>query len=194
MSGLMAALVFAATAQGAEPVRAAVTDEVRTVSAQFSMKRRFAGSDAEMSIIGSMALEKGRRLKWRTDKPVGSVTVISSDGISTWDALTDRWMERKATDMPWLKTVFSCQNALLSGDFDRAEGFAVERRKDGWIVATPATPELAALFSRMEVRFSEDGRLAQKVMMVESGGDATIIEFSQVKINEVLPEGEWKAH
>ena len=198
MSGLIAALVLAASAQVAapvaEPASAAVTGEVRTVLARYVMKRRFADLGAEMSITGSMALEKDRRLRWGTDKPVGSVTVISSEGIRMWDAMTGKRQERKASDLPWLKTIFSCQSALLSGDFERAEGFAVERRTDGTVVAKPVRPELAALFSRMEVRFSRDGRLAERVTMVESGGDTTTIDFSQVKINEVLPEGEWEAH
>lgn len=192
MPGLIAALVFAAAIRDAGPVQAADGD-VRTVRAQYVMKRRFADLDAEMTIVGSMALEKGRRLKWCTDKPVGSVTVISSEGICVWDAMTGKRLERKVSDVPWLKTIFSCQSALLSGDFGHAEGFSVSRREDGTVVATPDSPELAAVFARMEVRFSKDGRLAEKVAMIEGGGDVTTIEFSQVKINEVLPEGEWKA-
>lgn len=161
----------------------AFLDEVDTLEADFEQVLRDADGRVLERAAGTLALSRPSRFRWRYREPFEQLVV--ADGRNLW--IHDAELEQ-VTVTPLDEHAASSPAMLLSGDRAVREGFTVvETFGDDGLDWVRLEPELASTDFR-DVLIGFDGRVPQRLELVDGLGQVTRIELSGVVVNAELDE------
>ncbi len=196
---LAATLLLAASATAQTPL-ASLTNAAdlmrlagcRTMRGAYTQTRHIQALDLDFTITGTMALERDGRLLWRAEKPIEYACVMTKDKLVQWDGETKKVLEVSARKFPWLRLLYDCQAAWVSGDIAAlARIFQLSFRNHG-LLLVPLATDARELFRTMEITFAPDYSRVASVLLHETSGDTLRIEFHDVILNQPLPEETWQ--
>ena len=165
----------------------------RFTVADFVQTRKLSEMDMELKIRGKMIFERGGKLRWQTDAPMRSVTIIEKGRLEHLDLETGKLAVVPQTQFPWLKILRDSLDDWLSGDPERLAGkFETASPEPGVLVLTPRDPEIRKLYRLAVIRFAPDGKTVNSVRIEETSGDVLAIEFLRIRKDPVLPETLWR--
>jgi outer membrane lipoprotein-sorting protein len=185
----------------AGPSGAATTDEVlarlarnaagiQTLQARIVQEKRLEMFQDTVTSRGRFAYRRPDRLRWELTEPVATGFVVAGSSGRRWHGLTGRTEPFELERDPMMKVV---AGQLLG--WARAD-FGAMQREFRIAVASelPITLQLEPLaagtfVARVTMVFAKSGDHVESVTIEEKGGDRTVIRFTDVQVNQPLPDG-----
>ncbi len=189
---LLCFLCFAA--QGAEAVLekiAANFSGIETLRADFTQERELKALNATLTMRGSFALEHRKRMLWRVDSPLFSISIISAEELQQWDADSGKILRLSASYLPWLKLLFANLSGWMTADAELlAKEFAVSAEGTR-LLLVPKTSGIGSYIRRIELEFDDGFTLVRQAKFVETAGDTVTVTFTDTVRNQPIPEEIW---
>jgi len=136
---------------------------------------------------GSVAISRPGKLRWEIRKPSPQLIVGDGEKISIYDAEL-----KQVTVRPAGKAIGGSPAALLAGKNDLENNFTLAEagQAEGlnWVEATPKVGDSG--FEKVRLGFA--GADLKAMELYDSFGQTTVIHFSKLERNPVLPAGSFK--
>lgn len=187
------ALVFAvlaapALAADATAELVARLSALQTLQGDFTQTTLDQDDTRLQEAAGEMVLARGNRFWWHTTEPFEQLAV--SDGVTLWvydvdlEQVIQKPMNDQIANTPAL--LFSGDPASVSGAFS----VEVPERGDDTVVYLLRPKADDALFSRLEVRFTDERPVAMR--LEDALGQKTLVEFIDLKVNRRVDEARFR--
>jgi len=166
----------------------AVASESKTphkLAADFKMTRTLLVLSDQIYSSGKLILGGPGLLRWETVSPSRSLLVVNH--TKAWIQYPDLDVTRQfdiGSD-PVMKVLSQHLFALTKGTFEELDKWYDIEEKNGVTRLRPKQPELGTVFSEIAVSVGPRG-VVQRVEMKSTGGDVTVIEFNNVRIDPTL--------
>ncbi len=166
----------------------------QTVQGSFTQVRHITSLGMDFTLKGEMAIEKNGRMLWKVDSPLRYICVMTRDTLKQWDGETGKVQEISAKQFPWLRILYDCQAAWISGDLHALSHFFViaATEPERKLHLIPLQPETKTLFQKLEITFAEDFRGVASILLHETNGDTLHITFHDLKIDQPIPDSRWQ--
>lgn len=163
---------------------------IRSLECDFVQVRESSLIEGEVRSSGKMYFSEPSKLRWEYLKPEQSAFVLNADKALTINARGRSELNANTNRM--VKGLSSMILGSISGScLSDQRNFKVSiEEKDGEWVATliPQRRDLKQMWSSLVIRFDKDSKCARGIVLNEPGGDRTVIEFSNVKLNRTITE------
>lgn len=193
---LTACLFLICTAlPAAQPLaeRLAPLKKARVTSADYTQVRTIADLEMQVTIKGSMVYERDGRLRWQTNSPVRTITIIGKDQLQNYDCETDKLITVDAKKFPWLTLIRESFTDTFAGDPEALQKrFDVKEITSHTLELKPKDADFTDWAQKMSITFRQDFSAVEKVEILEKSGDKLEITYSNIKLDPVLPESIWK--
>ncbi len=166
--------------------------DVRTVRSDFVQEKRLKAFSRSMRSEGRMYLEKPDKLRWEYLSPGRSGFAVNGGSALRWSEFEPETQPFALEDDPLAKAVSQQLLAWAGVDLDRlGTRFAIEvvRAEPPVLRLTAKDERLGDYLHELRIHFAADLRSVIRVELHEPGGDATVLDFLNTKLNESLPEG-----
>lgn len=167
---------------------------VRTLSADFTQKKKMAMFNAPVVISGHIHIADPDRFAWVVKNPVAYSLIISGDTVKKWDAvngtqslsLNDNPMFREVVDQ--ITFWFSGNYAACTKDYDAS--ILQESPLELAFVPKAHNPASQVL-SKIILVFQQDLTYLHRIVLHEKKSDVTELAFSNIKINTPQDPSVW---
>lgn len=170
--------------------------QTATFSARFKQIKKFRILTSAIELDGHLYINRAPfRLAWRIEKPMLYTVIMNDDRLLQWDEETARTREYKFNDNPVLKVVSQTYHDILLGDFSQiARDCDITVVKSTYTikVVPKAGSNMGKAVAAITFRFNENFHHLVRIDVIESGGNTTVTDFSDIKINEPIAENAWK--
>jgi outer membrane lipoprotein carrier protein len=169
---------------------------VETVQADFVQEKTLSVLNHTLTIKGHFALQKPNQLVWIVREPVKYAVCIDGDEIRQWDEDTNQVQVIHLGGDPTFQAVTQQLQAWFMGDYKvLAESYDVEAQGDNPLrlgfVPKPGTM-VAKVLQRVDLTFGQDDLYIDKMVVQEAGGDLTVLQFNNTKLNQPIPKETWE--
>ena len=169
---------------------------ITSVQADFVEKKNLAMLDHTLTISGHMALEKPDRMIWVVSRPVGYAIRIRGDEVSQWDEDTNRVDVIHLGGDPTFKAVSEQMQAWFLGNYkvlgDSYEVFVVAEHPLSLRFVPKGDTMVAKLLKQVDLTFSADENYIDGMVVRETGGDTTTLNFANARINQPVDKTTWE--
>lgn len=157
--------------------------EVQSATGQFTQSTVGAQGRTQPAQSGEFSFQRPGRFKWAVQNPYEQLIVSDGKQVIQYDPDLAQVTQREVD-----QAIGTSPAAILFGTGALEQAFNVTALpdKDGlqWLRATPKTAD--AGFSRVELGFNNN--LPQRVELLDSFGQTTRVELSNIKPNPSLPQ------
>lgn len=171
--------------------------QMTTFSAKFKQVKKFRILASPMLLEGSIYINRSPfKLSWNIEKPIGYTAVISDDKLMQYDKETDQTKEYKFSDNPMLGMIAKTYHDILLGDFSGiSKECDITVDKDAYTInVTPLSESnMRKAVSKITFVFNQDFCYLVSISIDEPGDNSTVIDFSDIKLNSIIPEKAWIA-
>lgn len=167
-------------------------EDVRTVRSDFVQEKRLRVFSGIMRSEGRMYLEKPDKLRWEYLAPGRSGFAVNGGRAQRWSEFEPASESFALEDDPLSKAVSQQLLAWAGVDLERlGTRFAMvaEQAEPPVLRLTARDERLGGYLRELRIHFASDLRSVTRVELHEPGGDATVLEFMNTRLNEPLPEG-----
>lgn len=155
----------------------------RYTTADFIQKRHLKAMDMTLEIKGSMVYERNGRLRWQTDSPLKTVTVINSSMLTHFDAETGKTATLDTAKLKQMKELLGNLAAWMSGDIAEIRKFcSIRVAGKNTLELVPLAGKSFAQFAGCSISFLPDFSGIKSIKINEPSGDTLEITF----FNQVL--------
>lgn len=168
---------------------------VSTLQADFIQKKRISSMKHTLTIKGELALDRHGRMAWRVSSPIQYVCLIDGSTLTQWDADSDTVLKLDTSKNPALQVLAKSMGNYFSGRFDEmANEFSITAKGKDTLFLVPRKSSMISRFiESIEFRTSPDYSFITRVAIREVNGDEAVIEYSNVRKNQPVPESTWRA-
>ena len=168
-------------------------EKVKVTSADYTQIRTVAELEMQLTIKGSMICESGGRLRWQSDSPVKSITLIDKDSLTNYDCESGKAVKLSAKKFPWLALIRESFMDTFTGNLQSLrKRFTIKEENRFTLLLVPVDETIASWVKTMRLTFTEDFSAVKKIEIVEKSGDKLEIICSNIVINPTIPEKMWK--
>lgn len=171
--------------------------KMTTFSAKFKQIKNFRILTSPMLLEGSIYINRTPfKLAWNIEKPIGYTAIISEDKLLQWDKETNHTKEYKFSDNPILGMIAKTYHDILLGDFSGISkecDISIDEPAYTINVIPKTNSNMSKAVSRIIFVFNKDFCYLVSISIDEPGGNSTIIDFSDIKLNSAIPEKAWIA-
>jgi outer membrane lipoprotein-sorting protein len=164
--------------------------ETETLSSRFVQEKNLAMFSEKLLSQGFFVYQAPDRLRWELLAPVGSGFVLRGDQGERWNSLSRERGHFSVESDPIMGVIAQQLLAWARVDLD----WLKKRYQMKVIASQPVSLRLIPLDSGeagfiryLQIRFAKNRRYIDEVLMMEQGGDSTLLRFNDVKLNEPLP-------
>ncbi len=161
-----------------------------TIESRFVQKKTLSVLSETVTSDGIMYYKKEDNLRWQYNKPYSYIFILSSgkvyikndNKVNSFDTESNKLFKEISRIM-----IGSVRGNLLSQNND----FTIQyywSSKTVMVSLTPKSGELKKLMSLVKLTFSTSDWLVQSIELIESGGDNTIITFTEKNVNKGIPD------
>jgi len=181
---LLLLLLFAAV-----PGLQAETQRVESVQADFVQQKN-------MAILARPLISKGRflfqapdSLRWEYFTPLHSVLLMDKGQIRKFVEQDGKFVEESGMGLNAMQVVMQEISGWLDGNIHDTKSFLATQTDTNHVLLTPREPALAKIISRIELTLlGERSGLMKSVVLYEGENSSTRMNFSDAKLNEVIPK------
>lgn len=172
---------------------------IQSMKCEFVQTKRSAMLDGDLVVQGMMYYRQGGLLRWEYVSPEFSMimngTLVSFSGEGRNDVM-DINQSKMFKEIGRIM-----MNCMLGRSLTDESGFSVNMSEtdDEWIARLdPLRREMKRIFSEIVLHFDKKSCYVNAIELNESGGDSTLIEFSEVltdididdSVFEIMTDGE----
>ncbi|MGA2441847.1 MAG: outer membrane lipoprotein carrier protein LolA [Tepidisphaeraceae bacterium] len=169
---------------------------ITSVQTDFVEKKNLAMLDHTLTISGHMAMEKPDRLIWVVRLPVQYAIRIRGDEVSQWDEDTNHVDVIHLGGDPTFKAVSEQMQAWFLGNYkvlgDSYEVFVVAEHPLSLRFVPKGDTMVAKLLKEVDVTFSADEDYIDGMVVRETGGDTTTLNFTNARLNQPVEKATWE--
>ncbi|HWR96912.1 MAG TPA: outer membrane lipoprotein carrier protein LolA [Candidatus Methanoperedens sp.] len=185
----------------ATPSGAATTDEVlarlargaaavETLQARIVQEKRLEMFQDTVTSRGRFAYRRPDRLRWELTEPVATGFVVAGSSGRRWHGLTGRTEPFELERDPMMKVVAGQLLGWARADFGAMQReFRIAVASEAPITLQLEPLAAGAFVARVTMVFSKSGDHVESVTVEEKGGDRTVMRFTDVEVNQPLPDG-----
>jgi outer membrane lipoprotein-sorting protein len=169
---------------------AAATRKTNTIEAGFIQEKNLSILSEKIITKGKFMFQKENKLRWEYTDPFHYLIILNNGKIFTRDEEKNTTIDSKNNKM------FAEINTIILGSV-QGNLFNDEKRflptfyydKDGYLVKLkPLMPSLKEFLSEIKIYFDATDFSVRRLIMQESSGDYTKIDFTGKKINIPIPD------
>ncbi len=195
---ILSAALSCVAGEGAEEILQKIRRKmgaVSTLQAEFVQKKRIASLKHTLMIRGELALDRKGKMAWRVHSPMRYVCLIDGNSLTQWDEASDSVLKLDVSKNPALQVLSKSMTRYFGGRFDEmADEFSISLQGPLSLRLVPRKESMISRFIReIEVETSPDYSFITRVVIREVGGDESVIEYSNVRRNQPVPESTWRA-
>jgi outer membrane lipoprotein-sorting protein len=194
----------APTTQSAETLAprellAHIQKQLRTVEAMqadFIQQKRLAMLKHTLTIRGQFAMQKPNKVIWIVNEPTKYAIRVDGDEITQWDEDTNKVQVIHVGGDPTFKAITEQIQAWFLGDYK-----VLEQSYDVYLLsdkplslrfAPKAGTMVSKLVKNIEVTFGNDELQIDKMIVNETSGDSTTLNYSNVRLNQPIDNKTWE--
>lgn len=161
---------------------------VQSFSCNFTQKRELSLFPEPVIFTGNLKLIRPDRLRWAFTAPIPSVLIFNgkkglrcneNQEVNHFDLETD----------PIMKVVAEQLWSWLNNDYGKLEKqYSIEIASERSLRITPAERSTSEFIKSITITFDSTNSHPKLVVIDETGGDSTRIEFSEYVLNPPLPQ------
>jgi len=167
--------------------------EAKTVFTHFVQERHLSLFKEPLCSEGYLCFEQPGRIRWEVTAPYRSILVSDGSGVAQFEWVDERWKKLEIGLAAAMQNVVSQIAGVMKGQYARSgREYSVElaNTEDGPVVTlVPQHAKMRKMIKAIEVHISADLKATRRVILRESTGDFTDIQFDQQIVNPRLPEG-----
>jgi len=169
---------------------------ITSVQADFLEKKNLAMLDHTLTISGRMAMETPDRLIWVVCRPVGYAIRIRGDEVCQWDEDTNHVDVMHLGGDPTFKAVSEQMQAWFLGNYkvlgDSYDVFVLAERPLSLRFVPKGDTMVAKMLKHVDVTFGSDERYINTMVVRETGGDTTTLNFLNARVNQPVENATWE--
>jgi len=169
---------------------------VKFIAADFTQTKK-------MKLLKKPLVSKGRFLygapdsvRWEYQSPIRTVSLVRGGGVKRFNLTSDgKWHADSSSAVEGMRIVMEQITGWLAGRFDEGTLFTASLvpGERPVVMLSPTDKEMARFISRVEVRFSNRPGVVEAVEIFEGEATSTLIEFSNVRLNETVDPKQFEA-
>ena len=168
---------------------------VRTLTADFVQIKHLAMFETPVEITGTIHMKKPDKLAWQVESPIAYSLVMDGKGVTKKDGETGETSRISIKDNPVMDTAVRQINLWFSGEYTALEqSYRVDVQSENPVIVVfqPGEDNPAGrMLDEIMVRFRADETYISMIRILETNGDKTEIRFSDIRINQKIPEAIW---
>jgi len=164
--------------------------ETKTLSSHFVQEKYLEIFSEKLISDGRFIYQKPDHLRWELLAPVASGFILSGAWGERWNSLSHEKESFSVKADPIMGMIAQQLLAWARVDLDWLQNrYRMELQSVEPVLLRlyPLDPGEATFIAYLQIKFSANRRHVAEVLMVEQGGDRTLIRFTEVKINAALP-------
>lgn len=163
----------------------------QTVFTRFVQERHLSLFNEPLRSEGFLCFQKPGRIRWETTVPYKSILVSDGSSVAQFEWTDGKWRKLDLGLGDALQNVVSQIAGVMDGGYaDKHSGYAatVTNNVDEVVVTLiPQNETVRKMMAAIEVHLTADLKETRRVILRESGGDYTDIQFSEQFVNLKLP-------
>jgi outer membrane lipoprotein-sorting protein len=162
--------------------------EIETLICPFVQTKKLAVLKENAVTKGIMYFQKSNKFRWEyTDT---NPFVFVQNGEKYFIKINDKVTEIKDNSARLFQEISKLVISSINGDIlENTKKFKTEFHENGNIVAvnlTPTQKSMQNFISKIKLYFDKSSYLVTKIEIYEGGEDMTIIQFENVKVNQMI--------
>lgn len=168
-------------------------DKPKQIHCQYTQIRHISSLNQELEFTGEIAIEVGKRMLWRTDKPMKSAYILTAESLRQWDEDAQRTITLPIALSNQLEAFYECFSALFIGDCDTlSKQFKIiSSTTTNRLTLIPKEPKMKSVFNKLEIMTKKDVTSTKTMIFHETNGDLLTMHFHHVKYTDI-PSGIWQ--
>ena len=169
------------------------SQKINSIEADFVQTKNISFIDEQLISNGKFWFSRPDKMRWEYQKPFFYSIVINGDQITVIDDKKESRFDAASNAMfGQIKQVI--MNMVNGRMFDDSDYHATLKEETNFYVVNFETVNEAMkeYITSIDLYFTKTDYLMEKIRMNEASGDNTMIEFSNQKINQPLPDDVFK--
>ena len=165
--------------------------ETETIKSDFVQEKNLAMFSEKLLSQGAFAYQKPNRLRWELLSPVASGFVLNGGKGERWNSLSQERGHFSVDNDPIMGMIAQQLLAWARVDVDWLQSryrMELQSTQPISLRLTPLDQGEAGFIDYLQILFAVDKRHIAEVLMMEQGGDSTLLRFTDVQLNTELPE------
>lgn len=165
--------------------------KIKTLRASFEQRKSIPILVKPLISRGKFAYAAPASARWEYVSPLRAVTLVHQGDVSRLVQREGKLVPDAATDLRAMKVVLEQMTAWMAGRFDggdKAFSAMLAPGPPAVVTLTPRDKALARFIRKVRLTFSDTPGVVREVRIEESGEAVTTLTFSDVKVNEKLPD------
>lgn len=170
--------------------------QTETLTSQFVQEKYLEIFSEKLLSEGHFVYSKPDQLRWELLTPVASGFVLRGDQGKRWNSLSQQRENFSVKSDPVMGMIAQQLLAWARVDLDWLQSrYRMELSSSDPVTLFlyPLDQGEAAFIEYLQIQFATDRRHVAEVLMVEQGGDSTLIRFVDVEINGELSTDAFEA-
>jgi len=188
-----------ATTRASMELLAHVQNQLRSVTAieaDFVQEKQLSVLNHKLTITGHFALLKPDKLVWIVREPVKYAIRIEGEEIRQWDEDTNKVQVIHLGGDPTFQAVNQQLQAWFMGDYktlgDNYEADLIGEHPLQLAFIPKGNGMLSKVIKQVDLTFGKGESYIDKMVIRESSGDVTNLQFKNIQLNQPIPKEIWE--
>ena len=169
---------------------------VQSLETRFTQEKHLSVLDHTVTLEGKMYLGKPGRFAWHVFSPIRYSLVMKGDTVRQWDGESGDETRLSLRDNPAMRVAIDQMQQWYLGDYVRLRSeyrVALVEEQPATLTFEPLEDNVAARYiERVTVRFRDDQRYVDEILVQEKDDDRTRIRFHDTKLDREIPSEAWE--
>lgn len=173
---------------------ASANSKVNTIKSDFSQVKEMSLLAEKINSNGKFYFQKEDKVRIQYTEPYDYLLIMNGTRLLVKDEQSTNKINTRNSKM--MQSVNRVMVDCMQGTVFNNPDFSVKAYSNTntyLLQMTPVDVTMKQLFDQVEVYIAKDSYDVEKLIMQESGGDYTIMKFTNIKHNTALNEGLFKA-
>jgi len=160
---------------------------VATISADFRQDKKLSLFSRTITLTGHLEINFPHFFRWEVYSPIKTIITADGEKVTIWDEETNQTNTTSVTDNPVVKNIWGQIDSWFMGRYSvLAKDYKIKVIKENplELIFQPRRKPLSAAVDSITIFFRKDRKYLNKVILKETGGDSTIMNFSNIVIKE----------
>ncbi len=165
--------------------------KIKSVSAHFSQEKHMQILTRPLVSKGLFYFQAPDSVRWEYISPIRSILLMRKGDIRRYTVGSKGLVEDKGGSLEYMQIVLQEISRWSTGQFTANEHFSATLKggRGAKIILTPRETGLSSIISRIVITLSPDRPgVIKSVKIIESEGNYTLFEFTDVQINGKISE------
>lgn len=169
---------------------------VSSIEADFVQEKQLSVLNHKLTITGHFALLKPDKLVWIVREPVKYAIRIDGEEIRQWDEDTNKVQVIHLGGDPTFQAVNQQLQAWFMGDYktlgDNYEADLIGEHPLQLAFIPKGNGMLSKVIKQVDLTFGKGESYIDKMVIRESSGDVTNLQFKNIQLNQPIPKETWE--